>query len=176
MAAREDQAQPVVAHRALVGRLLGARNPFDWLVAGVQQRRLGVALIARGFAAQAIDRPVAGGGDDPPGRARRQPFGRPAPDGDRERVLDRFLGDVDVAEDADQDRHGASVLLAEHTLDVRNLDAGHARDQPLGVSWNERTSIGRVVARANLPAHSSALSRSGASTIVKPPMCSLPST
>ena len=64
-----------------------------------------------------------------------------------ERVLDRLLGDVDVAEDADQDRHRAAVLLAEDTLDLRGCGAQYSAS-----SWNGRTSIGSVVARASLRA------------------------
>ena len=66
--AGEDEAEPVVAHRSL--RLLG-------LVAGMQQGGLGVPVGAGRLPAQPVDGPVAGGGDDPAGRARRQPGGRP---------------------------------------------------------------------------------------------------
>jgi hypothetical protein len=61
--AGEDQAQPVIAHGALLGRF----------AAGVQQRSLGVPVIARRLAAQAVDRPVAGGGNDPSRRTWGQP-------------------------------------------------------------------------------------------------------
>ena len=88
VAAGEDQAQPVVAHGALLGRF----------VPGVQQGGLGVPVLAGRLPAQPVDRPVAGGGDDPAGRARRQPGRRPPLHGRGERVLDRLLGDVDVAE------------------------------------------------------------------------------
>ena len=43
------------------------------------------------------------------------------------------------------------------------------------VPWKGRTSIGSVVARAILPAHSSAASRFGALTMQMPPTCSFPS-
>src|SRR5207302_9110459 len=102
------------------------------------------------------------------GRARRHPGRGPPLHGRGERVLDRLLGDVDVAEDADQDGHRAPVLLAEDTLDLRRRRLG-------GQPWNGRTSIGSVVARAALLAHASAASRSGASMIRSPPTCSLPS-
>src|SRR5688572_22141948 len=150
VAAGEDQSQPVVAHGTLL----------DELVAGVQQRRLGVAVLAQGLATQAVDRPVAGSGDDPPRRAGRHAVGGPARARDHERVLDRLLGDVDVAEAADQDRHGSAVLLTEDPLD------DHA---------NGRTSTGSEVISAIRLAQRSAASRSGAATIVKPPRCSLPS-
>jgi hypothetical protein len=72
-------------------------------------------------------------------------------------------------------RHCVSVLLAKHTIDLRNRQSRHACDQSPDSTWNGRTSIGRVVARAIFPAHSSAASRSGALMIEIPPMCSLPS-
>ena len=66
-----------------------------------------------------------------------------------------------IAAAADQDGDGAPVL---------------GREDPLDAHWNGRTSIGSVVAAASLRPHSSAASRSGARTMVKPPRCSLPST
>jgi hypothetical protein len=120
VAAGEDQAQAVVGHGALLGRL----------VAGVQQRGLGVPVGAGRLPPEAVDRPVAGGGDDPSRRARRQPAGRPPLERRGERVLDRLLGDLDVTEDADQDGHRAAVLLAEDTLDLRGGEIRHAGDQP----------------------------------------------
>jgi len=119
VAACEDQAQAVVAHGALLGRF----------VAGVEQQGLGVPIVAGRLAAQTVDRPVAGGGDDPPRRARWKSGRRPPPQGRGERVLDRLLGEVDVTEDADQDGHRAAVLGAEHTLDIRSGQGRHAGDQ-----------------------------------------------
>src|SRR5262249_53389829 len=76
-----------------------------------------------------------------------------------------------------QDGHRPAVLRAEHALDLRRGQGRHAGGQPPGRAWNGRTSIGsRPIARANLRPHSSAASRSGASTIVNPPRGSLPST
>ncbi len=62
VAAGEDESELVVAHRShlLVG-----------LVGVVQQQGLRVAGLAGGLAADAVDRPVAGGGDDPGARVRR---------------------------------------------------------------------------------------------------------
>src|SRR5262249_11275780 len=90
-------------------------------------------------------------------------------------VLDRLLGDVDAAEDADQDGHRAAVFLTEHLFDFSRRNAGHAADQCPPLCCIGRTSIGSVVARASLRPHARAASRSAALTIVNPPMCSLPS-
>jgi hypothetical protein len=148
------------------GRDVGA-DPRGW--------GLCVPVIAEPLPAKAVDRPVAGRGDDPSRRARWQSGGRPPPDRRGERVLDRLLGDVDVTEDADQDGHRATVLLAEHTLDLRGGQGRHAGYQPSGSSWNGRTSTGCVHARVALRPHASAESRSAALMIQNPPMCSLPS-
>ncbi len=59
VAAGEDQAQPVVAHRDLPVRFV------RFVVARLQQCRLCVAALACRFAAEAVDRPVARRGDDP---------------------------------------------------------------------------------------------------------------
>src|SRR5262249_8791477 len=65
----------------------------------------------------------------PPGRTRGQPAGRPPLQSNGERVLDGFLGDVDVTEVADKDGHRATVLLAIHAFDLRNSCGRHARYQ-----------------------------------------------
>ena len=111
--AGEDQPQTIVLHRALLDRLLGC----------MQERRLGVAIIARGLAAQAVDRSIPSGGDDPARRRRRQSAVRPPRHRDRERLLDRVLGDVEIPEDAGQDGHRPPVLLAEDKLDLGMRDA-----------------------------------------------------
>src|ERR1019366_4541349 len=150
MTAGEDQAQPVVAHWALLGPL----------TAGVQQSGLRVPVLLGGLLAEAVDRPVTGGGDNPSRRARGQPGGWPPLHRRGERVLDRLLGDVDVA---------------EHASDLGGGDGRHGRYQPSVPFRNDRTSIGSVVTRLSLRPHSSAESRSGALMMVNPPRYSLPS-
>ena len=78
-----------------------------------------LARIARGFAAQMIQRAIARGGDDPAGRRGRHTFLRPAHQRFREGVLHRLLGEIDVTEEAHQDRDRASVLAAEYCCDLR---------------------------------------------------------
>src|SRR6185503_13066609 len=97
---------------------------FERFVASVQQHGLRVPILSRRLAPQLVDRAVARGGDDPAGGTGRDVGRGPPLDRDGECVLDRLLGDVDVAEDADQDRDRASVLLAEDTLDLRGWRAG----------------------------------------------------
>jgi hypothetical protein len=127
VAAGEEQAQPVVAHRThLLG--LGAR---------VQQQGLRVPVGARGLPPQPVDRLAAGGRDEPALGAGRRPVGRPAPDRLGERVLDRLLGGVDVAGDADQDGHRAAVLPPEDGRQRGVVDEG-PHGGPLLVSRGRR--------------------------------------
>src|SRR5258708_25077215 len=69
------------------------------------------------LAAQPVERLVPRGGDDPATRVRRHPVAWPAFGGDGERLLDRVLRDVDVAEDAGQGRHRDPGAIPEGTLD-----------------------------------------------------------
>jgi uncharacterized membrane protein len=50
----------------------------------------------------------------------RHPVLRPALGRARERLLSGFLGEVEVAEEADQRREDAAPLLAEDLLDTRS--------------------------------------------------------
>jgi len=106
VAAGEQQPQLVVAHGA----------HLQGLVRGREQRGHGVPLLARRLTAEAVDGAAAGGRDDPAARVGRRDV--PRLDRDDERVLDRVLGQTDVAEQADQRRNGAAVLGAEDRRDV----------------------------------------------------------
>ena len=173
MAAGENQAKLVVPHRS---RLL-------WLVRFRQQRRLGLPRRPCCLAAEPVDRAIAGRGDDPARRTGRQALDRPAFQGRGEGVLDRVLGGVNVAKNADQDGHRTAVFFAENPFDVfAAKKAVHRGSQPSappadsGASVaNGRTSMGSVVAVASRRPHSSAASRSGALMMLRPPRCSLPS-
>jgi len=74
------------------------------LVGGVQQGGLLVPLVAAPLAPEAVDRPPPRDGHDPAAGVRRRTVDRPPLDGEDEGVLDRLLGQRDVAEDADQGR------------------------------------------------------------------------
>jgi hypothetical protein len=67
----------------------------------------------RAVAADAVDRPVARSRHEPGARVVGRPFARPALGGDRERLLGGFLGEVEVAEEADQRCEDAAPLVAE---------------------------------------------------------------
>jgi hypothetical protein len=71
----------------------------------------------RAIAADAVDGPVARGRDQPDARVARDPVARPALRRDREGLLRGFLGEVEVAEEADERSEDASPLLAERLLE-----------------------------------------------------------
>ncbi len=126
MTAGEDQPEPVVGHGLLLRRhgiLRGLRGR------AVQVMRLRVPLVADRLAAQPVDGPVAGGGHDPRAGIGRQAVRGPPGRRHGERVLDRFLGGVDIAEKADQGGNAATVLAAEDSLDCHCARVhGHCMD------------------------------------------------
>ena len=96
VAAGEEQPQAIVG-QGCVDRVVRLSRH--------QPLQLFQLVLVAALAAQAIDRPVASRADDPGAGVVRQPVARPALECDYERLLDRFLGEVEVAEDADQGRH-----------------------------------------------------------------------
>jgi hypothetical protein len=90
---------------------------------------------------------------------------RPALRGDREGLLNGFLGKVEIAEEADQAGEDAAPLVAKDPLEQRYL------------STMGRTSIAPPIRAAGIRAAiSSAASSSSASTTRYPPRCSFAST
>jgi hypothetical protein len=73
----------------------------------------------RALAADAVDRSVARGGHKPGARIVGRPVAGPALGGSGECVLGGFLGELEVAEEADQRREDASPLVAEDLLEDR---------------------------------------------------------
>ena len=67
----------------------------------------------RAIAPDAVDRPVPCGRHQPGARVGGYAVARPTLRGDRERLLRGFLGEVEVAEEADQGREDAPPLVAE---------------------------------------------------------------
>ena len=151
VAAREDQAESVVLHGP---GLLSCRlvRELDHLPEEFATARL---------AAEVIDGSISGGRRDPATGVRRQAVGGPLPQGEGERLLDRVLGEIDVAEDPDQGGHRPTGLLAEDPADQRVIDDG--QDQPPAVSTNGQTSIGDEISLVTFVAQPSAASRSAAS-------------
>jgi len=102
VAAGEHQLEPLVGDRRLLvlGELRRTR----------EQLRL---PRQRPVAPDPVDRAVAGGGDDPGAGIRGHAVPRPALRRPDERLLHRVLGEVEVAEDAAEDRDRARPLVAE---------------------------------------------------------------
>jgi hypothetical protein len=109
MAAREHELQPLVGNRRLVHDVLRCLRYLE-------QARL---RRKRAIAPDAVDRTIPRGGDEPRARVGRCPVTRPALGGDRERFLRGFLGEVEVAEEADQGSEDASPLVAEDLFENR---------------------------------------------------------
>jgi hypothetical protein len=107
MAAREDEAEPLVGNRFVVHRLR---------LDGDEQLRLSPQ---RRIAAHAVDRAVACDRHEPSRRIRRNAVARPPLERDSGRILEDVLGEVEVAENADQGGEDAAVLLAEELLELR---------------------------------------------------------
>jgi hypothetical protein len=110
MAAGEDELQPLVGDRRL-------GHPFDRVRRGL--RELTGLLGQDAAAADAVDRPVSRRGDEPGAWVRRRSVAGPALGGDRERLLSGLLGEVEVAEEADQVGEDTSPLVAEGLLENR---------------------------------------------------------
>ena len=99
-----------------------------------------------GIAAQTIDRLVAAGADQPGARIGRQSVLRPLRERGGEGVLHGLLGQLEIAEQADQRGQYAATLVAEQQLDPIRLffrqsfarddgfahDCGFAHDRELG--------------------------------------------
>jgi hypothetical protein len=111
MAAGEDQREALVGDRAHSSLLFLVRDQLR------QVGELDPPRRQRPLSPQPVDRAVAGGRDDPGSGARRDAVARPALRRDRECLLDGVLGEVEVAERADQDRDRAPELLPECLCD-----------------------------------------------------------
>jgi hypothetical protein len=143
MAAGEDQLQPLVGK----GRLL------HLILHGLEHVEQACLLGERPLAAQAVDRAVAGSDRQPGARVRRPAVPGPALGRDRERLLRGLLGEIEVAEEADQAGEDAAPLVPKDLLEQRYL------------STNGLTSIAPPIRAAGIRAAiSSAASRSSAST------------
>ena len=125
VAAREDQAEPVLRHRRilLLGRQL--EMPRDLLLLLREPRA----------PADPVDRLVPRGGDQPARRIRRRAGHRPLLDRDRERLLERLLGHVEIAQEADQRGQDSPVLRPKDLLDAHGRLMATLPHQAAGCDW-----------------------------------------
>src|SRR5918996_2072641 len=143
MAASEDQLQPLIGKDPLVHLVL---HGFGH----VEQACL---LGERPIAAQPVDRTVAGSDREPGGRIGGRALPGPALGRDRERLLRRVLGEIEVTEEADQAGEDTAPRIPKDLLEQRYF------------SINGRTSIAPPIRAVGIrAASSSAPSRSSAST------------
>src|SRR5262249_22605442 len=119
------------------------------------------------IAPDSVDGPVPCRGHEPGAWVGGRPISGPALGGDRERLLGGFLGELEVAEEADQRGEDAAPFVAEYLLDGRYRDA----------SRMGRTSTAPPMRAAGMrDASSIAASRSSASNRSQPPSASLIAT
>jgi hypothetical protein len=107
MAAREEQPQPVVGERRV-----------HWVVrdSGHQPLQLAQLVLVAALASEAVDGAVARRAHDPGAGVVRRPVPRPALERGHEGLLNHLLGEVEVAEDADQGRDRPPRLLPEQAV------------------------------------------------------------
>jgi hypothetical protein len=100
-----------------------------WVVAfGREHGHLVDKFLSASLAAEVVDGSIAGGGRDPAARVGWQAVAGPCAQGDGERLLDCVLGEVDVAEGADQGGDRSAGLLAEDPADRRFVESGDGVD------------------------------------------------
>ena len=119
MAAREDEPQSVVRDRVMASSSIGVRieASSSASIAASRAEQLGLLdAAARARRSRSIARLRAVVVIQAPGLSGTPRTGQRLEGGD-ERVLDRLLGEVEVAEDADQRRDRATLLLAEEAVD-----------------------------------------------------------
>src|SRR6266566_6015331 len=120
----------------------------------MQLGRLRLAAVTGGLTPQPIQRLVAGSGHDPAARVGRNTRRRPALSRHGKGLLDRLLGEVDIAEEADQGGHRPPRALPVGPLQGGSVRTRHAlllRDLLEGPDLHRRStgggSLGRPVER-----------------------------
>lgn len=168
MAAREDEAEPVIGESAVAAKshLVLPSTALDERAFEFGQLEL---LAAR--AANPVERAVAGRGRDPGPGVARNPVPRPCLERRDEGVGKRLLGEVEVPQGPDQRRQDPPGFLAERPLDLLANGVGAQPATPpeptsgISMSRSGRTSIEPYAAPGQRAAASSAESRSGQSTM-----------
>ena len=172
MTAGEDQAQPIVGDGHVV---LGAAPRLDRRQLGLDRHIATelLGLVAQAPAtAQAVDCSVPGRGRDPRARVGRDPAFWPDLERGDEGVLDGFLGEVEIAEDADERRDRPPLLFAEEAVDdLVGGGVGKAQPALAPTAWSSGTpvpvsQIGRTsIVPARMPGHCAASSRASSRSL-----------
>ena len=132
MAAREDEPQPIV---------LDVSVEHGRQVLGFGGQLLGQLVVERARApahADAVDALEAARRHEPGARVRGHAFARPLLDRGAKRLVQRFLGEVEIAEQADQRREHAPRFRAINRVDR----AAYVVDGPRAFAprWDSRES------------------------------------
>ncbi len=127
MAAGEDEPQSIVLDR-LFGRARGIAESSD----PVRSTTVSYEPPIRAPLSHRVDALEARRGDEPGARVLRHAVAWPLLDGRRERLLHRFLGAVEVAEQPDQRGEHAARFVAVDRLDApfHSRDAGQCAAPP----------------------------------------------
>ena len=126
MAAGEDQSESVVLYR-VAGIHVHASTRVTCIGGSELSKRVHLALKSLG-AAHAVDCLASGGHCDPRARVGRDAFRGPVLERRYERVLDRLLGEIEVADRSDQAGDYPARLLAEDAVDGIERDRTVASD------------------------------------------------
>jgi hypothetical protein len=110
VAAGEHELEPLVGEGGLVHGVLGRLRRVEQ--ARLRRQRL--------VAPDAVDGAVARRGDEPGAGVGGLAVARPALGRDRECVLRGLLGEVEIAEEADQGREDSAPLVPEGLLEGRD--------------------------------------------------------
>src|SRR5437762_7306136 len=109
MAAGEDQLEPLAANSLVLQFVHGCLRHLE----------LAFLLLKPALPTDAIDGPVSSGRDQPSDRVVRCPVSRPALGGRGKSFLCGLLGELEVAEEADQGRQYPAPVLPEDGLEQR---------------------------------------------------------
>jgi hypothetical protein len=168
VAAREDEAEPVIGEPAFAAK---SHLVFPSTAMDERAFELGELQLLAPRAANPVERAVAGRGRDPGPRIARNPVARPRLERRDEGIGERLLGEVEVTQDADQRSQDPPGFLAERPLDLLANGVGvqpATLPEPtsgMSMSRSGRTSIEPYAAPGHRAAASSAASRSGQSTM-----------
>src|SRR5205823_5155563 len=99
-------------------------------------------FLSASLAAQAVDGSIAGSGCDPGAWVGRKAVACPCTQGDGKRLLHCVLGEVDVAEGADQGGDRSAGLLAEDPADRGLVEPGYGVNVVQSVSPRIRVGTG----------------------------------
>jgi hypothetical protein len=128
MAARENQAQDIVLHLAVLRRVFGKPLPDPMI--GDQ---VGFDLLALGqkadMAPQPVDRLVAADINQPGAGVCGDAFVRPLCEGRREGILHRIFRKLEITDKPNQSSQYAATLVAEQQFDL----IGHSERSPRAV-------------------------------------------